>query len=216
MFARRVSRAASPSRSPANISPPATQQWRGGMAGQSCLRSAALQFSNLPGEGSEEQGRAAGSARRSFQSRSPSGASRAGRDPAPVGPGGHKCTAASLPSCLPGQGVPPETSPLVISSTWELPTYIYFFFWMLLYCFPSLCLFSASSCGSGVDRGEELEGAGSDRTPWIKWTQLEKRQPERARRGRTRWSAAGERGGRQGAEPGAGGSTGAPAPPFRN
>lgn len=87
---------------------------------------------------------------------------------------------------------------------------------MLLYCFPSLCLFSASSCGSGVDRGEELEGAGSDRTPWIKWTQLEKRQPERARRGRTRWSAAGERGGRQGAEPGAGGSTGAPAPPFRN
>lgn len=42
-------------------------------------------------------------------------------------PGGHKCTAASLPSCLPGQGVPPETSALVISSTWELPTYIFGF-----------------------------------------------------------------------------------------
>lgn len=106
-------------RSPANISPPATRQcWGGGGAGQSCLRSAALQFPNLPGEGSGEQGRAAGCARRRFQKPLRSRSLFAGRDGASPGGGHagksrHKCTAASPPR--------PHASPGKVSPSGEAP-----------------------------------------------------------------------------------------------
>lgn len=165
LFARRVSRAASPPGVQQTSRPPrrGSVGGGGGGAGQSCLRSAALQFPNLPGEGSGEQGRAAGCARRRFQKPLRSRSLFAGRDGASPGGGHagksrHKCTAASPPR--------PHASPGKVSPSGEAPwlsvapggciqiyivgwgggcclwVFLNYFFKKYFFspCFPSLCL----------------------------------------------------------------------------
>lgn len=132
LFARRVSRAASPPGVQQTSRPPQRGSVRGGAAGQSCLRSAALQFPNLPGEGSGEQGRAAGCARRRFPKASPrpepprwEGRSQPRRQTRREEQAQVHGSVPPSPSCLPGQGVPLQTAPLLISGTWGLYLYMY-------------------------------------------------------------------------------------------
>lgn len=155
------------------------------------------------------------------------GASPGGRD---AGKNRHKCTAASPPRCPPastGKVSPPrpETGPLVISDTWELS--IYFLKKLFYFCLASFCLvfpFLAGLVSTAVKDQSVRALTAPPPLLGINWTQMETGEPERARKGHgpvgaepdAHWSAHGERGGCRGAKPGAGGSAGAPAPPFRN
>lgn len=178
MVARRVSRVTSPPRAQQTSRPP--QRGGGwGMAGQSCLRSAALQFPNLPGEGSGEQGRSSrlGSAEAPKPPRSRScperdGASPGGKEEAQV----HR-SVPPLSSCLSGQA-PQETGPLFLSATWGIYIQIFLICFVLPDFFPP-------SCGFAVDRGERLSVRAPTAPPEKPGSDFpsEKRESERARKG---------------------------------
>lgn len=139
LCARRVSRAVSPPGVQQTSRPPQRGSgWE--MPGQSCLRSAALQFLKLPGEGRGEQGRAAGSARRRFQNLSAPGAWLGGREPAPAaGTRGRAGTSALqrpplCPHAHTGQGVfpPPDSPP---GYQWHLGAIFLYIFNLFYFCF---------------------------------------------------------------------------------
>lgn len=176
LVARRVSRVASPPRAQQTSRPP--QRGGGwGMAGQSCLRSAALQFPNLPGEGSGEQppGLSGGSKTSSLPELPGEGWSQPRRQR-----GGTSAPQRPPPCPHASPGKRPRRRDLFFS----VPpgAYIYTYF-----CSASSCRnFFPPSCGFAVDRGERLRVRALTAPPEKPGSDFpsEKREAERARKGK--------------------------------